>query len=45
MFPVYELPKNLEGQKIMRVVFRLDMSEQMTDFLWKAIIETYQMRN
>ena len=41
MLPVYELPKNLEGQKIMRVVFRPDMSDQMTEFLWNTINDSY----
>jgi glutamate decarboxylase len=42
MLPVYELPKNLEGQKIMRVVFRPDMSDQMTDFLCQAMDRAYE---
>jgi glutamate decarboxylase len=41
MLPVYQLPKNLEGQYIMRVVFRPDMTEQMTDFLWNTMDEEY----
>jgi glutamate decarboxylase len=42
MLPVYELPKNLEGQKIMRVVFRPDMSDQMTEFLCQAMDRAYE---
>jgi glutamate decarboxylase len=41
MLPVYELPKNLEGQYIMRVAFRPNMTEQMTDVLWKTMDEEY----
>jgi hypothetical protein len=35
-------PKHLEGQKIMRVVFRPDMSDQMTGFLCQAMDRAYE---
>lgn len=43
MLPVYDLPKNMEGQKIMRVVFRPDITEQMTDFLWDKMKSELQI--
>lgn len=42
MLPVYQLPKNLEGRKIMRVVFRPDFTQQMTDFLFEALDEEHR---